>query len=223
MTSRLARLPLYARSLASCVRPSFLRFLPLWVSASRSVRGWLRMPDAFLLYRLAADSTVSGSIVEIGSAWGRSTIFLAAGLRYCGEGRVRAIDPHTGDHWFLEREGLDQIDSFSEFTANIRRFSLHEWVEPIVATSHAAAGPTAAEPSRLLFIDGLHTYAGIRQDIDDWVPGVAPGGVIVFDDYDNTEPGVGVRQAVDELLGSGMVEPKLRNCFNLVWTRRLSD
>jgi hypothetical protein len=52
---------------------------------------------------------------------------------------------------------------------------------------------------------------------------VVPGGVVAFDDYDNTAEDVGVRVAVDRLLGSGLVAPALRRGFNLVWTYRVAS
>jgi predicted O-methyltransferase YrrM len=219
--SRVARIPSYIRAIVGMLRPSFISFFRVWMRDTRHTRGWLRIPDGYLLYRLARDPTSSGDVVEIGSAWGRSTICLAAGSRSV-EGRpVVAIDPHTGDTWFLEESGLDRIDSFTEFSSNVARAGLSDWVAPMVMTSEAAAAEFPDGPIRLLFIDGLHTLEGVERDIDDWVPRVAEGGVIVFDDYDNVADGVGVREAVDRLLASGMVDPHLRRAFNLVWTYRL--
>lgn len=219
---RLARVPSYLRALAAMLRPSLLSFLLVWILHVRTTRGWLRIPDGFLLYRLARDGPVEGSIVEIGSAWGRSTLCLGAGARSADRERVVAIDPHTGDAWFLEEAGVHQIDSFAEFTANIEGAGLGDWVQPMVMTSEAAARDVPPAPIRLLFIDGLHTLDGVQRDITDWVPRVRDGGVIVFDDYDNVADGVGVRTAVDRLLASGLVDPKLRRAFNLVWTYRVA-
>jgi predicted O-methyltransferase YrrM len=220
--NRMARIPTYGLALVGMVRPSFLRFLPIWIQHGRHARGWLRVPDAFLLYRLASGRAGEGQIVEIGSAWGRSTICLGAGARRAGAERVTAIDPHTGDTWYLDEIGEGTIDSFTEFSANIAKADLNEWVTPVVMTSEAAAAALPDAPIRLLFIDGLHTLEGVERDIADWVPRVRDGGVIVFDDYDNTAEGVGVRTAVDRLLQSGKVDPTLRRAFNLVWTTRRS-
>jgi predicted O-methyltransferase YrrM len=220
--SRIARIPSYIRALLGMVRPSFIGFLRVWMQHARHTRGWLRIPDGYLLYRLARGATPHGEVVEIGSAWGRSTICLAAGARSVAGGPVVAIDPHTGDTWFLEESGLDHIDSFTEFSTNIAGAGLSDWVSPVVMTSEAAAAEFPDHPIRLLFIDGLHTLEGVERDIEDWLPRVAVGGVIVFDDYDNVAEGVGVRQAVDRLLASGTVDPHLRRAFNLVWTQRLA-
>ena len=213
-----------------------LPFLPLWLRADtfRPVRGWLAGTDAYLLYSLARRGPSTGCIVEIGSAWGRSTVFLAAGSKVAGREVVFAIDPHTGDQWFLEgvapprggspngpKSELDsQFTSLTEFMRNIRRFRLADWVKPVVSTASMAAETLETGPIRLLYIDGLHTYEGVKEDIRNWVPRLAPGGAVVFDDYFNSRPDVGVSRAVDELLLSGLVRSKLQRARNLAWTIR---
>jgi hypothetical protein len=211
-----------------------LGFLTLWPRVQRSVPGWGTAPDSRLLFALAHHGPGRGSIIEIGSAWGRSTVFLARGSKQAGRERVYAIDPHTGDPWFLQGVGapVSHLDapgyrqtergafsSFEGFRHTIRRFGVEDWVVPVVATSTDAVTTLDTGPIRLLFIDGLHTYEGVKTDIAQWVPRVVPGGAIVFDDYFNTNDGVGVRRAVNELLVSGSVEPRLRhNHGYLVWT-----
>ncbi|MBU5611476.1 CmcI family methyltransferase [Geomonas azotofigens] len=65
-----------------------------------------------------------------------------------------------------------------------------------------------------IFVDGDHSYAGVRQDILDYFPLLAPGGIMVFHDYlppldDRTRAAIhhhhagnepGIRQAVEELM-----------------------
>ena len=227
-------------------RQEGLDFVTLWSRVQNSVPGWLEPSDARLLYTLARRGPGDGAIVEIGSAWGRSTIILATGSKRARREKVHAIDPHTGQGqsaqsrppeedwyprrsrglhtkfkapetlWYLEREFLAEKGSLPGFEHNIRRFGVEDWVIPVVALSGDAAGSLDTGPIRLLYIDGLHTYEGVKADIADWTPRVAPGGIVVFDDY--YKEGVGVRRAVDELLGSGTVEPTLRRAHQLVWT-----
>ncbi len=69
---------------------------------------------------------------------------------------------------------------------------------------------------------GDKIYEGVRDDVENWVPRVVRGGIVVFDDYTNPLPGVGAKRAIDELLTTGLVEPKLRQTSDFhVWTRRL--
>jgi len=39
------------------------------------------------------------------------------------------------------------------------------------------------EPVHLLFIDGDHRYAGVKADLENWTPKIAPGGIVVMHDY----------------------------------------
>jgi len=57
-------------------------------------------------------------------------------------------------------------------------------------------------PVHLLFVDGDHSYEGVKADIAGWTPKVAPGGVVAFHDF-KTEPKVekkhaGIKKAVLE-------------------------
>jgi predicted O-methyltransferase YrrM len=234
------------RELTQSLKEEGLGFVTLWPRVQHSVPGWLGARDARFLYALAHHGPGSGAIVEIGSAWGRSTIFLARGSKQAGRERVYAIDPHTGqatsaqtrppeEDWsprrsrgllsgfrkpgnprYLQRDYLAEFGSLPGFRHNIHMFGVEEWVMCVLATSHDAAQTLDTGPIRLLYVDGLHTYDAVKTDIADWVPKLVRGGVVVFDDY--FKEGVGVRRAVDELLASGTVNPVLRRAGQLVWT-----
>jgi predicted O-methyltransferase YrrM len=246
---------------ASRISSDFLRlareegfsFALLYTRVQNSVPGWLDEPSARLLYQLARGGPGEGVIVEIGSAWGRSTIYLGRGTRAGRRERVFSIDPHTGDPWYLtgeakawfpprafgrysqlifgmvgqvEHQRSEPFSSLGMFQANMRRFGLSDVVVPLVETSFDVSMKWQEEPIRLLFIDGLHTYEGVSLDIQQWIPRVCSGGIVVFDDYFSAARDVGVRRAVDELLSSGLVEPVLRRANRpcagqLVWTRKI--
>jgi len=59
----------------------------------------------------------------------------------------------------------------------------------------------AGEPADFVFIDGDHSYDGVRADWQIWTPLVRPGGLVAFHDTwpngDRHEPGV--TRLVDEL------------------------
>lgn len=70
--------------------------------------------------------------------------------------------------------------------------------DPATLAAVAAALPGGVD---VLFLDGDHTYPGVRADWDLWHLLVRPGGLVAFHDTvanaDRDEPGV--RQLVDEL------------------------
>ena len=140
----------------------------------------------------------SGDIVEIGSAFGRSTVALALGTRARGGGKVYGIDPHTGGTGLVERYGplARTFSSLGPFLQNIVRFGLQDIIVPITLRSDEAAALWPGRPIRLLFVDGWHDYDACRRDILSWARWVAPAGVLVIHDYDWPD----VRRAVDDCL-----------------------
>jgi hypothetical protein len=214
-------LPELIRPVWQSLREEGPGFLTLWARVRGSVPGWLAGPDARLLYAFAHHGPGEGAIVEIGSAWGRSTVVLARGSKQARRERVYAVDPHTGDPFYLNGPGLvltglarpeyqptqdRAFSSLAGFQHTIRRFGAEDWVIPVVSTSTDAARTLETGPVRLLYVDGLHTFEGVKADIEHWVPRLISGGIVVFDDYYTYDS---VRCAVDELLASGSVDPIL--------------
>ena len=61
------------------------------------------------------------------------------------------------------------------------------------------AAPQIADGTiRFLFIDGDHTYEGVRKDLELFAPKLCGDAIIVFDDFSDNFPGLLV--AVDEFL-----------------------
>lgn len=155
------------------------------------VEGWLSPVEGYLLYRLARDGQGRGAIVEIGSWMGRSTAWLAAGSQAAGREKVHAVDVFNGGPMLRELDVIRQEGTtYHRFAENLERLGLFGQVEPVVSESAAAARSWKHGPIRLLFIDGDHSHAAVRQDLDLWSPHLAVGGQVVFDDASETYPGV---------------------------------
>lgn len=52
-------------------------------------------------------------------------------------------------------------------------------------------------PINLLFIDGDHSYEGVKKDHDAWFPKVVKGGTVLYHDYDHPE----TKQFLDDTFG----------------------
>ena len=52
----------------------------------------------------------------------------------------------------------------------------------------------------VLFIDGDHTYGGVKKDFEMYSPLVRRGGYIIFDDYNDHKFSPDVKRCVDDLL-----------------------
>ncbi len=126
----------------------------------------------------------AGPIVEIGTLRGNTAIVLAAGTRAGHKQRVYAIDPCTSTN-----------APFSRLWRNIEQARMQDWIFPIRARSQDV---WLRLEIALLFIDGDHSYAGVKRDLA-WVDLVKPGGIVVLHDY-NTNPKYGVKRAVDEYM-----------------------
>ncbi len=137
--------------------------------------------DLHSLFLAARDGWGKGQIVEIEAYKGKSTIALAAGSKLKCREKVLSIDPHS------------EV-TLEEFQRNISQSGLADYVITKVATSREAAGEYNGL-IRLIFIDGLHDYNSVKQDIELWKDRVIDGGLIAFHDYDYST----VFQAVKEL------------------------
>ena len=132
--------------------------------------------SAWLLYGLAR-SLKPKVCVEIGSARGKSACYVGMALMQNGFGKLYAIDPHTKTNWNDSRS----VDTLPVIEHNIRSLGLTEYVEIVRKTSDDAVKEWS-QPIDLLFIDGDHTYEGVRRDWESFSPFLAEFGVTVFHD-----------------------------------------
>lgn len=61
-----------------------------------------------------------------------------------------------------------------------------------------------SESISLVWIDGDHSYRGVKRDFECWLPHLEINAVIAFDDA--TDPKLGPRKLIDELTASGRFE-----------------
>lgn len=134
-----------------------------------SVEGFLHPLEGYALLLLAEHGPGAGAVVEIGSYLGRSTCFLAFGVKRASRPAVTAIDHFGGspehqaggshESGVLVAEGT----TYNQFLRNIDTAGVAQHVRPIRASSTEAARGWR-EPIRLLFIDGDHSYEASRDD-----------------------------------------------------------
>ena len=132
--------------------------------------------SAWLLYGLAR-ALKPKVAVEIGSARGKSACYVGQALKENGSGKLFAIDPHTRTDWNDE----DSVDTLDEMRRNIRSLKLEKRVEIIRETSERAAARWML-PIDMLFIDGDHSYEGVKRDWELFSPHVSAFGVVIFHD-----------------------------------------
>lgn len=178
-----------------------------WLITDRlnDIQGFLDPIEGYALYTLAAYGPGEGSIVEIGSLYGRSTCYLALGSARNGRGIIHAVDTFQGSDEHQEGQAGEQeaiVQSGSTlkvFLRNIAEQRLDDRIKPMVGDSHEMAQSWQGD-IRLLFIDGDHSYEGTQRDFLDWSPYVPLTGLVAFHDVSTWD---GVTRFYDELIASG--------------------
>jgi predicted O-methyltransferase YrrM len=162
-------------------------------------------PLLYGLVRAARPTT----IVEIGSARGKSTCYLALACKHNGHGRVHSIDPHTATDW--NDRHYDPESTYDYLTRQLRRYGLAPWCETIRARTGDAL-PSWDSAVDLLFIDGDHSLEGVRRDFEGFRPWLRPDALVLFHDstwarhdpkYRAGHPEIGVDRFLQELQGCG--------------------
>lgn len=172
------------------------------------VNGWLTYEQAEWLFETAKKREPVGEIVEIGSAYGRSTVCLGSGVKISQNGKIYSVDPHIGGKGFREQlKDKDSYTSLDGFKENLKRFEIDTEVVPVVKTSEDALKDWKGQKIRLLFIDGWHTYEAVTHDILGWEKHVVRGGIIALHDYQDE----GVRRAIHDCMQKlGVSEKELQ-------------
>ncbi len=151
-------------------------------------------------------------VVEIGSARGKSTCCLSLACKDNQAGKVFAIDPHMSNAWSdVNTTG----DNERFLRSRLKAYDLEPYCEVIRATSTEAA-KTWDRPIDLIFIDGDHTFEGVKTDFELFQPYFTDKALVIFHDtswdrptweeikrsYNRTEE-LGVPEFMEYLRGSG--------------------
>jgi len=173
------------------------------ISRSLTISGWMSEGELTYLATLASRIPEGGSICEVGSYKGRSTVAMAANT----DATVWCVDT-----WDQTAGGTGPIDEggwcFDQWSENTKEF----WkVVPINRCSLYAARECERDRRGfdLIFIDADHNVASVKADIAAWRPLLKPGGILCGHDYTSIWPGV--IEAVDALV------PKFR-VVDTIWT-----
>lgn len=159
-----------------------VRLMPVDVAGWNSDHPFMR--DAIRDHR-------PGVVVELGVWKGAGTIVLANEIKAAGlDGAVIAVDTWLGsaEHWLdpqVPRRGDGASSLYPLFLSNVKQSGLASYVVPLPLDSGNAAavlGHHKIRPS-VIHIDGAHDLASVRRDLEAWWPLLAPGGVLIADDY----------------------------------------
>lgn len=162
-------------------------------NATAPIPGMVSIESAELLYSLCLMQGLRGDILEIGSWQGKSTSYLARAAKDSANGRVFAVDHFKGN---VGKENMYRVGNsaatsiYDMFNKNIYSLGLDDVVAAVPLSSKAAHAQLCGRTFRFIFIDGDHTYEGVSEDIKLFSPLLQPGGIMAFDDFDSTFPGL---------------------------------
>jgi tetratricopeptide (TPR) repeat protein len=110
--------------------------------------------------------------LEIGSFQGMSACWLLDRILTHPDATLACIDPNFQP----------------EFALNLAKTQSVEKVTPIVGNSHDCLPLLASEAYDVIYIDGCHLASHVQQDaLLSW-RSLKPGGLLIFDDYEWTDP-----------------------------------
>lgn len=171
-----------------------LIFYPKRLRDLEKIEGHLGLNEGSLLYKIARSLKNDAVIVEIGAFKGKSTCFIAEGI---GDKKCQFFSIDT---WRSDTMAGGPADVFPAFLENIKFY--RDKIKLLRGYSYDVAKDWPKDRKiDLLWIDGDHSYAGVKRDIEDWLPLVKKGGIVCFHDKDFPA----VKKAIDELLSSGAI------------------
>lgn len=147
--------------------------------------GYLYQDEVEALYSLALELEGTPVIVNIGAGVGTSGLAFAEAQPDAERYTIDICKSAPTGGLENERNAFRKIDI--------------PLPTQILGASHEVAADWQGEID-LVFIDGDHSDAGVRGDINGWLPHIKKGGVIAFHDYESRN-WQQVKDVIDELLG----------------------
>ena len=154
------------------------------------IEGHLGLNEGSLLFGIAKSLKENSVIVEIGSFKGKSACFICEGLG-SKKSQFFCIDTWCND---TMQEGRKDI--FDVFLKNTKDYK--DKINMLRGFSHEVINKWPKDRKiDFLWVDGDHSYQGVKKDIINWLPLVKKNSFVCFHDYRDAQ---GVKKAVDELV-----------------------
>ena len=134
-------------------------------------------------------------IIEIGTYTGESTVLFSRKAK-----KVFTIDPYIQNYDPNDGAGetdLQQVKAI--FFERLRNSNSTDKVYQYQELSKTAKTHFKDKSVDIVYIDGLHTYEGVKEDIKNYLPKIKSGGYIAGHDY--CDKFSGVIKAVNEAFG----------------------
>lgn len=146
--------------------------------------GTLRRQHRELITQALEMSLPGLPLVEIGSLIGRSAVYMVQELRRLGKtgNLLYCVEPHAR---------AASLSGKVAYSPKDRREFYRNMVKAGTATDCALIGLPSLQASRafdagslgMIYFDGDHRYPQLCRDLVEWLPKMAPGAPVLFDDY----------------------------------------
>ena len=167
------------------------------IKTYEDVPGWIGCAED--IYKIIIDKLEDGdSVVEIGTFFGQSTIFMASLIKQSGK-RIKFdtidslwqidADVRRGDHpkSFYEyrfSKELTNIPIDELIKAHYRLCGVEEYINLMIGDSRWLWKWYDEESLKFVYIDGDHNYDIVKLDMNNWWSRVKVGGYMGGDDID---------------------------------------
>jgi predicted O-methyltransferase YrrM len=150
------------------------------------IPGWFDFQD---IYDFAIDKFSDGAkFVEIGGWFGRSSCYMGERILQSN----KKITLYTIDLWnhgghtsmghaeTIKNRGGSMLSAFRSY---IEEAGVQHIVNPIQGNSNQVHENFENESLDFIYIDGDHSWTGVKNDITLWWPKLKPGGIMAGHDY----------------------------------------
>lgn len=137
------------------------------------VPGWESLNEQKMLLSYASQVPPNGLIAEIGAEFGMSASLFCEGAD--ASVQIYSVDLFPGDLLKQHRNNLIR-GGYTEGSNHYTRS------KQIKGDSKEVWKKWDLGAIDLLFVDGDHSYKGVKADIEGWIPLVKVGGVVLFHD-----------------------------------------
>ena len=170
--------------------------------------GWFPKEDIEEYRRIYSSLENNAVTAEIGVFYGRSIcsvadIILEINITvHCFDGFGSIPRMLDGKNYYSRFGKMQEI-----FEQSIKKFGIFEHCVIHKGKSWKLMKVIEGRVFDFIFIDGDHSYYGVRNDIAVSITKIKPGGVIAGDDY-NHSPETGLRDAVHEVFGEDKISKR---------------
>jgi predicted O-methyltransferase YrrM len=167
---------------------NFLKIFNRYAEIAKYTYGQTTSLDILALMSLLFQHMIPGKyralrVLEVGSCFGCSTVFLGLTLKAFSEDNILfCMDTWKGSPNENCHEIANYENAFEHFRAVLRYAGASDQVKPIVCESGMGMGALKDDYFDIVFIDAAHNYRNVCEDIRNAIRIIRPGGMLIGHD-----------------------------------------